>query len=462
MPITGTALMTTSLRKKLFWLGAGMAGSASMTWWLSRYEPLRPSDYERLKLPTRGEAELPALLSEERLRVHTQGLAAIGMRRGGTAGETAARDWVRERFERAGLHDVHVNPVVYPRWRRRQRSEVTFFTPAPYDPDFVLLNGSTPTPATGSEYALIDVGGGGETDYLVRNGRGLAGTVHLITGSQEPRRDLVLRAASHGATAVVLAHDTPSTASQQLIEHGTATPFPGKIPALAVSYETGQYLRQKLKDATVRALLHINTGYKLGSTANVVGEIPGLSSQFVVLAAHYDSWYSGAADNAAGVACLLELAAHWVQTGLRPKRTIRFVSYAAEEEGLIGSLFDVFLRAPLVKARCRGVVTPDVVGVPSGKLSFNGFPTTLAELGAQVAQDMGYTAATGYETAAPAGPDYADHWPYAQIRLPALLISKGPDPYYHTPFDTADRLDYTDLRWTAALTGALALRLAQR
>ena len=75
---------------------------------------------------------------------------------------------------------------------------------------------------------------------------------------------------------------------------------------------------------------------------------------------------------------------------------------------------------------------------------------------------MGYTAATGYETAAPAGPDYADHWPYAQIKLPALVISKGPDPYYHTPFDTADRLDYTDLRWTAALAGALALRLAMR
>ncbi len=75
---------------------------------------------------------------------------------------------------------------------------------------------------------------------------------------------------------------------------------------------------------------------------------------------------------------------------------------------------------------------------------------------------MGYTGATGYGTAAPAGPNYADHWPYSKIKLPALVISKGPDPFYHTPFDTADRLDYADLRWTAALTGALALRLAQR
>lgn len=439
-----------------------MFGSASMAWWLARFEPLRPADYEQLKLPAPAEAGLANLLSEERLRQHTTDLAAIGARRGGTPGEAAAREWVRERFEQAGLRDVHVNPVVYPRWRRRHRSEVTFFTPAPYDPDFVVLNGSTPTPRAGSEHALIDVGSGNETDYLVRNGRGLAGAVHLITGSQEPRRNLVLRAAQHGAAAVVLANDIPGANGRQLIENGTATPFPGKIPALAVSHETGQYLRQKLTDTSVRALLHINVGYQLGGTANVVGEIPGLSSQFVVLAAHYDSWYSGAADNAAGVACLLELATQWVRSGLRPKRTIRFVSYAAEEEGLIGSLFDVFLRAPLVKARCRGVVTPDVVGVPTGKLSFNGFPALLARLGEQVAQDMGYRAATGYETAAPAGHQYADHWPYARLMLPALVISKGPDPYYHTPFDTADRLDYTDLRWTAAVTGALALRLAQR
>lgn len=439
-----------------------MFGSASMAWWLARFEPLRAADYQLLKQPLPGEAELPAMLSEEQLRKHTAGLAAIATRRGGTPGETEAREWVRERFERAGLHDVHINPVVYPRWQRRRRSEVTFFTPAPYDPDFVVLNGSTPTPAVGSEHPLIDVGSGSATEYLVRNGRGLAGAVHLITGSPEPRRDLVLRAASHGAAALVLAHDTPGRGGRQLIENGTIAVFPGKLPALAVSFETGQYLRSKLKDAPVRTLLHINVGYKPGGTANVVGEIPGLSSQFVALAAHYDAWYSGAADNAAGVACLLELAAHWARTGLRPKRTLRFVSYAAQEEGLIGSLFDVFLRAPLVKARCRGVVTPDVVGVPSGELTFNGYPAMLAKLGAQIAQDMGYTAATGYETVAPAGPQYAGHWPYAQIKLPALVVSKGPDPYTHTPFDTADRLDYTDLRWTAALTGVLALRLAMR
>lgn len=454
--------MSTQLRKKLFWLGAGALGSASVAWWLTRFEPLGAADYAALRGPAGGEADLLEQISEERLRRHTEGLAAIGMRRGGTAGEAEARTWVRERFEQAGLHDVHINPVVYPRWRRRRRSEVTFFTPAPFDPDFVVLNGSTATPAQGSEHPLIDVGHGSETDYLVRTGRGLTGAVHLVTGGQEPRRDLVLRAASHGAAAIVLVHGTPGEAHRQLIENGTATAFPGRIPALAISYETGQYLREKLRDANVRALMHINVGYELGRTANVVGEIPGESRQFVVLAAHYDSWYDGAADNAAGVACLLELAAWWKRSGLRPKRTLRFVSYAAEEEGLMGSLFDVYLRAPLVKARCRGVVTPDVVGVPAGKLMFNGYPGALAELGAQIAAEMGYAAATGYETDAPAGLTYADHWPYSQIRLPALVISKGPDPFCHTPFDTADRLDYADLRWTAAITGALALRLAQR
>ena len=443
-------------------MSAGLLGSGSLAWWLARFEPLGAEDYPRLRWPVPGEAELLSQLSEESLRGDTEALSSIAMRRGGTPGELAAREWLRESFQQAGLHDVHLNPVVYPRWGRRRRSEVTFFTPAPFDPDFIVLNGSTPTPPEGFEGDLIDVGQGSETDYVVRSGRGLSGTVHLISGSAEPRRDLVLRATRHGAAGVVLAHNVPGSHQRQLIENGTATPFPGRIPALAVSHGDGQALQRRVNEGRVRTLMHINTGYKLGSTANVVGEIPGQTRQFVVVAAHYDAWYSGAADNAAGVAILLELARLWSSSGLRPRRTIRFVSYAAEEEGLIGSLFDVFLRAPLVKARCRGVVTPDVVGVPSGKLTFNGFPKELAQLGAQVAQQMGYQEATGYGIDALAGPEYADHWPYAKIKLPALLVSKGPDPFYHTPFDTADRLDYTDLRWTAALTGALTLRLAQR
>jgi aminopeptidase YwaD len=453
--------MHSKLNRLIAGLTTGFLSGAGLAWWLARYDPLGQVGYQALQQPVIGEVELPFRIDPTRLRRDTEALSAISVRRSGTPGEIQARNWVRERFRAVGLHNVQLSLVVYPRWRRRSRSQLTFFTPAPYDPQFVVLAGSAATAAPGLEANLVDLGGGTETDYLLRVGRGLKGTVHLITQRSESRRELVRRAMRYGAAAVILAHGKPSPKGKAIIENGTAVLL-GRVPALAVSNETARYLQGKLARGPVRALLHINVGYGPSYTFNVSGEIPGQRSEYVVLAAHHDAWYAGAADNAAGVACLLELARVWRESRLRPYRTVRFVSYAAEEDGLMGSLFDVITRAALVKARCRGVVTPDVVGVAGGMLRFGGYPSQLVQAAADLAQDLGYNEATGYAIATQGAPVYGDHWPYAQLHLPALLVSKGPDPFYHTPYDLPDRLDYEDLRWTASIAGAMALRLAQR
>jgi carboxypeptidase Q len=76
---------------------------------------------------------------------------------------------------------------------------------------------------------------------------------------------------------------------------------------------------------------------------NVVAELPGtdpqLSRQAVMIGAHLDSWHTGtgAADNADGVAVMLETMRILKTLGLRPKRTIRVAIWGGEEEGLLGS-----------------------------------------------------------------------------------------------------------------------------
>ncbi|HEU0045911.1 M20/M25/M40 family metallo-hydrolase [Sphingomonas sp.] len=75
---------------------------------------------------------------------------------------------------------------------------------------------------------------------------------------------------------------------------------------------------------------------------NVIAEIPGTdpNAGYVMAGAHLDSWVAadGAADNAAGSAMIMEAARILVKTGARPRRTIRFALWAAEEQGLLGSL----------------------------------------------------------------------------------------------------------------------------
>ena len=74
---------------------------------------------------------------------------------------------------------------------------------------------------------------------------------------------------------------------------------------------------------------------------NIVAEIPGSDPKagYVMAGAHLDSWVAGdgAADNGAGSAMVMEAARILAATGVHPRRTIRFVLWAGEEQGLLGS-----------------------------------------------------------------------------------------------------------------------------
>lgn len=79
---------------------------------------------------------------------------------------------------------------------------------------------------------------------------------------------------------------------------------------------------------------------------NTIAEIPGtdLKDEIVMLGGHLDSWHSstGATDNAAGCAVVMEAARILIASGLKPRRTIRVALWSGEEQGLLGSRNYVF------------------------------------------------------------------------------------------------------------------------
>ena len=108
------------------------------------------------------------------------------------------------------------------------------------------------------------------------------------------------------------------------------------------------------RDAANRALRLLKSGHELQLTVwldiengrpyesyNVIGEIRGATKpdEFVVIGAHLDSWGlgTGALDNGANVALVIDIARQIVRLGLQPDRTIRFALWNGEEQGLIGS-----------------------------------------------------------------------------------------------------------------------------
>ena len=132
-----------------------------------------------------------------------------------------------------------------------------------------------------------------------------------------------------------------------MVLHTGPIGFPGRassVPILDMP-ETQRQLPERLvrQGAGPRVRLDIATRFSDGPVraANVVGEIRGAvhPEQVVLVGAHLDSWDlgPGATDDGSGVAAVLAAARAIHNSGVRPPRTIRFVLFIGEEQGLLGS-----------------------------------------------------------------------------------------------------------------------------
>lgn len=114
-------------------------------------------------------------------------------------------------------------------------------------------------------------------------------------------------------------------------------------PQIAITAEHyGRLARMLAKNVPVMIEADIkNTYYPNPPMFNVVGEIPGTdkADEVVMLGAHFDSWHAstGATDNVAGSAAMMEAMRILKQSGVRLRRTVRIGLWTGEEQGLIGS-----------------------------------------------------------------------------------------------------------------------------
>lgn len=120
-------------------------------------------------------------------------------------------------------------------------------------------------------------------------------------------------------------------------------PAPCRIAVSSENY--GRIYRMLEKKIEVKMLVDIENKFYDDdlNSFNIVGEIPGTdrakADELVMLGAHFDSWHSGtgATDNGAGSAVMLEAMRILEATGLKMRRTVRLALWTGEEEGLLGS-----------------------------------------------------------------------------------------------------------------------------
>jgi hypothetical protein len=205
-----------------------------------------------------------------------------------------------------------------------------------------------------------------------------------------------------------------------------------------------------------------NTTIREGLLTNVLGFIPGSGPDTILIGAHRDHFgrpagllFPGADDNASGTAVMLEVARALAKSGIRPQRTILFVSFSGEERDLLGSRLYVSRPvAPL--SSTRAMINVDHAGIGNGRLTVG--VTGLDKRVAQAAGEPAGLASTldiyGFF---PGG----DHVPFKEAGVPTItVVSGGIHPHYHQPTDTADTVSPEILHAAARYVLSLAWQLA--
>ena len=215
-----------------------------------------------------------------------------------------------------------------------------------------------------------------------------------------------------------------------------------------------------------KASFTIDSALRPVDSRNVVALLPGgdpkLRDEYVIYTAHWDHLgrderlkgdqiYNGAADNAAGVAVLLELAAEFQALPLaeRPKRGVLFLSVTAEEKGLIGSRY--YAQNPLYPL-VKTVANINMDGAnqfgPTSDMETVGFgASTLDDLGIAVAKAQGREMKP--ESHPERGSYYrSDHFEFAKVGVPAFYAKSG-KLFIGQPADYGEKLvqDYIEHRY---------------
>jgi hypothetical protein len=207
---------------------------------------------------------------------------------------------------------------------------------------------------------------------------------------------------------------------------------------------------------------------------NIIGVLPGsdpaVAHEYILVSAHYDhlgehqgAMHLGAADNASGVAAMLQIAERLAGASRRPRRSIVFAAFDAEEIGLLGA-FAFTCRADFDAMHLAGVVNMDGLG----RRSFEVLDDTLLVFGSErhtgARQAVATAAGAGPIRILPLGRDLvgprSDHVAFEDCGAPVLFFTSGLYRDYHKPTDTADRIDYAKLQRETRAIAATAQALA--
>jgi hypothetical protein len=224
------------------------------------------------------------------------------------------------------------------------------------------------------------------------------------------------------------------------------------------------------------------------ASRNVVGMLegsdPALKNEYVIVTAHYDHVgvlngliYRGADDNASGTIGVMQIARAFVEGKVRPKRSILFAVFEAEERGLLGAAY--YVEHPIVPlAQTVANLNMDMIGRDEESPTWN----TTPEQNTNAVNVVGTLYNPGLRKVIEAGNqeidlklDFktdgqdkegwfarSDHFPFAIHSVPMVLFNTGENADYHTENDRPEKINYVKMEKIVRLIFLTARDVADR
>jgi carboxypeptidase Q len=421
--------------------------------------------------PTVVQSALGPSPLEENLRYLTD---TIGGRVTGSAAADRAIGWAVEAFRHAGVDEVLTEKFTIPvGWAEGQtRAEV--LSPAQFRLHVVSTGWSPPTPGGGLEAEVVDVGSGDDAGFA-KAGQAANGAIVLVQSkiletydelSAEYNVDpgIIARAKNAGAAAIFWM----STRTNLLLYRHTNS-GDGDLEALpqaVVAREDAERLARFLASGQKVRVQFDMPNHVSGpvESENVVAEIRGHEKpdEFVLLGAHLDSWElgTGALDDGCNAAMVIDAARVLHASGSVPRRSIRFVLFTGEEQGMLGS----WAYARGHRAELDHMVAAVIFDSGDGRVtgySLGGRRDALPAVREALdpLRQLGVTQLT-----LDASID-TDNFDFLLEGVPTLVANQEPRNYmlnYHAASDTFDKVDIPAVKKQVAIAALTAYALAER
>lgn len=403
----------------------------------------------------------------------------IGPRLTGTKAYDEAAAWTRERFESFGLDARLETFAEFPVGFERGVSRGRVVAPTERELEFLTSAWSAGTAGPVRGPAVIEPTN--EADFAAVEGR-LSGAWVLRTDARaangQPTSDAeresrvkvrkLLEAA--GIAGIVRAGPKSGLLPMGGNHHVDPKELPTNVQIRLVYDQFEALVAELAAGVPLELEFDVQNRFTEGPVPcqNVIADIVGREhpDEYVIVQAHLDSWdgAEGAQDNGTGAATTLEAARLITAAGLKPRRTIRFVLYGGEEQGLLGSANYVKQHADTLE-RTSVVLNHDgggthLQGLAPTYAMVDDFRHVFAPLdGLDPKRPFHVRELLGLENSGD-----SDHAPFLSAGVPAFFweqSEEGYDTVHHTQFDDFETVDPAEQEYSACVVAVAAFGFAE-